>query len=162
MIYVGSYSSQGAPGIAVATSRNGILTIQSTASDCDEPGTHGWELCLPVEDSADETVIHKATDDGFQQTGLAELLAARGVRSVAICGVMSEMRVSATARTALTLGLKVVLPHNAHATYDIPAAPGISAMVPAGMVSRVAEWALGDEVNVVADAADVDFLAPTK
>lgn len=26
------------------------------------------------------------------------------------------------------------------------------------MVSRVAEWALGDEVNVVAGAADVDFV----
>jgi streptothricin hydrolase len=53
------------------------------------------------------------------------------------------MCVSATARTALALGLEIALPHDAHATYDIPAAPGISAMVPAGMVSRVAEWALG-------------------
>jgi len=38
VIYVGGYSSQGGPGVAVATSRNGILTIQSTTSDCpDDP-----------------------------------------------------------------------------------------------------------------------------
>jgi nicotinamidase-related amidase len=138
------------------------LQHDGLAGAVDEPGTPGWQLHLPVQNSADEVVIHKTTDDGFHQTGLAELLAARGVRSVAICGVMSEMCVSATARRALALGLKVVVPHNAHATYDIPAAPGISAMVPSGMVSRVAEWALGDEVNVVAGAADVDFAAPSR
>jgi len=118
-------------------------------------------LYLLVRDRADEVVIRKTTDDGFHQTGLGELLVARGVRRVAICGVTSEMCVSATARTALTRGLEVVLPHDAHATYDILAAPGISAMVPAAMVSRVAEWALGDEVEVVARAAGVDFAIPS-
>lgn len=33
-------------------------------------------------------------------------------------------------------------------------------MVPAAMVSRVAEWALGDEVEIVARAQDVDFTKP--
>lgn len=38
MIYIGSYSSQGGPGIATATVRNGMLTIESTAADCpDDP-----------------------------------------------------------------------------------------------------------------------------
>jgi nicotinamidase-related amidase len=129
------------------------LQNDGPAGAVDEAGTPGWQLSLPVHDSADEVVIRKTTDDGFHQSGLGELLAARGVRRVAICGAMSEMCVSATARTALTRGLEVVLPHDAHAhaTYDIPAAPGISAMVPAAVVSRVAEWALGDQVEVVAE-----------
>ncbi|KAJ1567158.1 hypothetical protein HK405_006948 [Cladochytrium tenue] len=122
----------------------------------DEPGTPGWELYLPVH----EVVVRKTGDDGFDGTGLEGLLRRRGVRRLAICGVMSEMCVSATARTALRLGFGVVLPHDAHATYDIPAAPGISDGVPAAMVSRVAEWALGDEVDIVAHAAGVSFAPP--
>jgi nicotinamidase-related amidase len=69
---------------------------------------------------------------------------------------MSEMCVSATARTALRLGFGVVLPHDAHATYDIAAAADISDVVPAAIVSRVAEWALGDEIDIVARAAGVE------
>jgi streptothricin hydrolase len=53
--------------------------------------------------------------------------------------------------------LRVGLPHDAHATYDIPAAPGISEIVPAAHASRVAEWALGDEVDMKPHAADVNF-----
>ena len=126
----------------------------------DEPGTPGWELYLPVHEGADEVVIRKTGDDGFDGTGLGGLLRRRGVRRLAICGVMSEMCVSATARTAMQLGFGVVLPHDAHATYDIPAAPGISDVVPAAVASRVAEWALGDGIDIVARAAAVDFIAP--
>ncbi|MGW7416233.1 isochorismatase family protein [Streptomyces sp. NPDC054863] len=121
----------------------------------DEPGTDGWRLHFrPAEG---ELLLHKTVDDGFEENPLAERLKEAGVRGLAMCGVMSEMCVSATARTALELGFRVVLPHDAHGTYDIPAAEGISGAVPAAMVSRVAEWALGDEVEVVAGAADVRF-----
>ncbi len=128
----------------------------------DEPDSPGWQLHLPVEIGADEVVIRKTTDDGFHETRLASLLATRGVCRLAICGVMSEMCVSATARTALSLEYAVVMPHDAHATYDIPAAPGISDVVPAEMVSRVAEWALGDQVDVTARSTDVEFAAPPR
>jgi streptothricin hydrolase len=126
----------------------------------DEPGTPGWQLALPVLASADELVVDKATDDGFHQTDLADLLAERGVRGLAVCGVLSEMCVSATARAALAIGYHVVLPHDGHATCDIPAAPGISGPVPADQVSRVAEWALGDQIDVVAHTSDVGFTPP--
>ncbi|MFI0975394.1 isochorismatase family protein [Streptomyces sp. NPDC021093] len=121
----------------------------------DETGTDGWRLHFPVAES--ELLLHKTVDDGFEENPLAECLKEAGVRGLAVCGVMSEMCVGATARTALELGFRVVLPHDAHGTYDIPAAEGISEAVPAAMVSRVAEWALGDEVEVVAGAADVRF-----
>jgi len=124
----------------------------------DEPGSAGWELHFPVEQRGNEVVLRKSTDDGFQGTDLAELLTAQGIRSVVICGVMSEMCVSATARSALELGFHVVLPHDAHATYDVPAVPGLAAAVPHPMVSRVAEWALGDQIDVIAHAADVKFV----
>ncbi|GAA1313120.1 hypothetical protein GCM10009647_038740 [Streptomyces sanglieri] len=125
----------------------------------DEPGTAGWELHHHVEASGTEVVVRKTRDDGFHGTPLGGLLTDSGVRALAICGVMSEMCVQATARTALELGYRVVMPHDAHATHDIPAAPGISDRIPAAAVSRVAEWALGSELEVVAHAADVAFTA---
>jgi len=123
----------------------------------DEPGTPGWALFF--EPAPGETVIRKATDDGFEGTDLGDILAASRIRRLAITGVMSEMCVSATARSALHRGLAVVLPHDAHATYDIPAAPRIAPAVPAAMVSRVAEWALGDQLELVATSRDVLFTA---
>ncbi|MFJ2265914.1 cysteine hydrolase family protein [Streptomyces sp. NPDC087849] len=125
----------------------------------DESHTPGWELHHPVETGPAEAVIRKTVDDGFHGTSLGGLLTDSGVRALAICGVMSEMCVQATARTALARGYRVVMPHDAHATHDIPAAPGISDVVPAAAVSRVAEWALGSELEVVAHAADVAFTA---
>ncbi|TDD25903.1 isochorismatase family protein [Kribbella turkmenica] len=123
----------------------------------DEPGTHGWELYLPTEPGPTEHVIRKPRDDGFDGTSLGGVLVGAGVRSVAICGLMSEMCVQATARTALARGYRVVVPHDAHATYDAPAVPGVSDAVPAHVVSRVAAWALGDRAENTVPAAAVTF-----
>lgn len=128
----------------------------------DEPGKPGWELYFPVHASDREVVIRKTEDDGFDGTPLADVLSRHHVTRIGIGGVMSEMCVAATARTALARGLGVVMPHSAHATYDIGAAPGISEEVPAPMASRVAEWSLGDEVEVVADTTDVTFEPPRR
>ncbi|MFH8989671.1 isochorismatase family protein [Streptomyces sp. NPDC017940] len=126
----------------------------------DEVGTPSWEVHLPVDTERGEVVLRKTADDGFEETGLEKLLRGRGVTALAVCGVMSEMCVSATARTALDLDFRVVIAHDAHGTYDIPAAAGIGDAVPAATVSRVAEWALGDEVEIVPSADGVRFVAP--
>jgi streptothricin hydrolase len=124
----------------------------------DEPGTPGW--ALQVEPGPDETVIRKSTDDGFEGTGLGSILAGGGIRRLAITGLLSEMCVSATARSALHRGLAVVLPHDAHATYDIPALPGVAPAIAAATVARVAEWALGEELELTETGRDVVFTAP--
>ncbi|MER5312411.1 isochorismatase family protein [Streptomyces sp. NPDC002773] len=126
----------------------------------DEPHTPGWELHHPVRPGPAEVVVRKPYDDGFRETPLGGLLADAGVRAVAVCGVMSEMCVQATARTALERGYRVVVPHDAHATQDVPAAPGVSGVVPAATVSRVAAYALGSDAEVTVPAAAVTFTAP--
>lgn len=126
----------------------------------DEPDTPGWRLFFAAQERESEHVIHKTTDDGFQGTELASILEAHTVREVAVCGVMSEMCVSATARSAMNLGWQVVLAHDAHATYDIPAVAGLAGAVPHAQVSRVAEWALGDAIITPAIAADIEFEPP--
>jgi nicotinamidase-related amidase len=139
----------------------GALVVQlqndGLPGTADEPHTPGWELFLPATEADRQHVIRKDTDDGFHQTGLSSLLAEHGIRHLAICGVMSEMCVSATARSALNLGYHVVLPHDGHATYDIPAVEGLADAVPHTMASRVAEWALGDQIDIIAHAANVRF-----
>lgn len=138
-----------------------VIHLQNVGSPgaADEPHQPGWELYFPAVPSDTELVIRKTKDDGFDDTSLAEVLAKHGVKRIAIGGVMSEMCVAATARAALARGLGVVIPHDAHATYNIPAAPGISGEIPAPMASRVAEWSLGDQVEIVAGAAEVTFVA---
>lgn len=127
----------------------GALVVQlqndGAPGQVDAPGEPGWELAL-----AGGTVIRKSTDDGFADTPLGELLGQRRVRRVAVCGVLSEMCVSATSRSALARGLGVVLPHDGHATYDLDD-------IPAAVVARVAEHALGDEPEFVASTTDVIF-----
>ncbi|MFC7921574.1 isochorismatase family protein [Streptomyces cinereoruber] len=128
----------------------------------DEPHTRGWELHHPVEPGPLELVIRKPEDDGFRRTPLGRVLADAGVRAVAVCGVMSEMCVRATARTALERDYRVVVPYDAHATQDAPAVPGVAEMVPAAVVSRVAAYSLGSDAEVTVPAAGVAFTAPGK
>lgn len=121
----------------------------------DEPHTSGWELHFTPRPG--EHIVRKELDDGFDGTGLDDLLAASGVETVAICGMLSEMCLAATARTAMAIGYGVILPHDGHATYDVPPGPGGSPGVPAHLAARAAEWSLGDEVTIVASASDVRF-----
>ncbi len=121
----------------------------------DEPHQPGWTLHFPA--LSGESVVRKTADDGFDGTSLHGLLAASAVQTVALCGVFSEMCVASTARAAMQRGYAVILPHDAHATYDVPPGPGGSAKVPAGMAARAAEWSLGDEITIPASVVDVRF-----
>jgi len=164
----GNEAVPGAAGLLVAVTdlmrrarEAGALVVQlqndGLPGTADEPHTPGWELFLPAPEGDGQRVIRKDTDDGFHKTELSSLLTKCGIRHLAVCGVMSEMCVSATARSALNLGYHVVLPHDGHATYDIPAVEGLADAVPHTMASRVAEWALGDQIDIIAHAADVQF-----
>lgn len=122
----------------------------------DAPGQPGWTLHF--EPRPGDVVVRKKLDDGFEGTDLEAMLTAVCVRDVAISGVLSEMCVAATARAAMDRGYGVLLPHDAHATYDVPAGPG-SEMVPAAMAARAAEWSLGDQIRICASAGEVRFIA---
>lgn len=68
--------------------------------------------------------------------------------AISICGVMSEMCVAATARSALALGYLVVVAHDSHATYPVPPYRRGEPEVPAEHAARAAEWSLGDTVLI--------------
>ncbi|WP_245410715.1 isochorismatase family protein [Rhizobium sp. JAB6] len=131
-----------------------FLQNDGPAGALDEPLRPGWKLHFPP--LSGEVVIRKTEDDGFEGTDLDTILTAFGVKNLVICGVLSEMCVAATARAALERGYGVLLPHDAHATYDVPPGPG-SQGVPAAMAARAAEWSLGDEITICASANEVQF-----
>jgi nicotinamidase-related amidase len=101
-----------------------------------------------------EPVVNKTLDDGFDGTSLEQIFSTAGVKRIAVAGVQSEMCVSATIRGALSRGFEVVLVSDAHATYDVDD-------IPSTVVSRVAEHALGDAVEL-APTATVAFLPPVE
>lgn len=121
----------------------------------DEVGTPGWQLALAS--GPDDVVIRKSRDDGFRGTDLEAVLQSHDVSRLVICGLMSEMCVAETAKTALELGFEVWLPHDGHATYDVPPSKWHPESVPAETVSRVVEWQLGDQIHLVAHASSVEI-----
>ncbi|TVT83664.1 isochorismatase family protein [Acinetobacter colistiniresistens] len=135
-----------------------VIFLQNDGDEgaTDEPFQTGWVLYFPP--LSNEFVVRKYEDNGFDGTSLQKILNELKVKSLIICGVLSEMCVAATAREALALGYDVLLAHDAHATYDVPAGPG-SEGVPAAMAARAAEWSLGDEIRICASVSEVDFYA---
>ena len=145
-------------GLLAAARSAGTLIIHlqndGAAGSLDEPGTPGWFIHPKVAPEPGEVVLRKVRDDGFDGTVLEDVLAHEGVTRIAVAGLLSEMCVSATVRSALVQGLQVVLIHDAHATYNLDD-------IPASIVARVAEHALGDEVEL-ADAVSVAFGRPSQ
>lgn len=132
-----------------------FLQNDGAVGEPDEPETVGWELAFAPGPS--EAVVRERHDNGFVGTNLDSLLGEHGVRAISICGVMSEMCIAATARAAIERGYDVVLAHDAHGTYDVPALAEGHSNVPAELVARVAEWSLGDSVVVPLTSESVHF-----
>lgn len=131
------------------------LQNDGTVGASDEPGSAGWDLWLPPRPG--EPVLRKTQDDPFLETNLAQVMRDAGVERAAVCGVLAEMCVAATARGLLQRGVQVVLPRDARGTYDIPHQGPTAPRVPHELVARVAEWSLGDDVVLVDQAQDVVF-----
>lgn len=123
-----------------------FLQNDGGAGEPDQPETGGWELVF--EPQSGDTVVRKRHDNGFAGTDLDGLLRSHHVKTLSICGVMSEMCVAATARSAMERGYEVVLAHDAHGTYHVPALASGEPEVPAELAARAAEWSLGDDVRI--------------
>ncbi|WP_029013224.1 cysteine hydrolase family protein [Niveispirillum irakense] len=83
------------------------------------PGSKGSEIHPVVANHTDEPVVLKHQINSFRDTDLKELLDARGVEEVVICGAMSHMCVDACTRAAADFGYKVTVIHDACASRDL-------------------------------------------
>jgi isochorismate hydrolase len=74
---------------------------------------------IPEIDTSVGTLIQKSQYDAFYQTSLEEMLHARGVTQVVICGVMTHLCCETTARSAFMHGFEVFFPVDGTATYNL-------------------------------------------
>ncbi len=132
-----------------------FLQNDGGAGEPDQSETAGWELAF--EPQPGDAVVRKRHDNGFAGTDLDALLRSHHVKTISICGVMSEMCVAATARSAIERGYDVVLAHDAHGTYHVPARGSGEPEVPAELAARAAEWSLGDDVLIPLTSESVRF-----
>lgn len=83
------------------------------------PGTPGVQINAAVAPIEGETAIVKHYPNSFRETGLKDILDAKGVTEVVVIGAMSHMCIDATARAATDFGYKTVTVHDACATRDL-------------------------------------------
>ena len=81
-------------------------------------GTDGWKLDPDLVALPSDVYLRKEATDSFHNTELQAVLAARGIKSLVICGLQSEFCVDTTTRRALALGYPVTLVADGHSTMD--------------------------------------------
>ena len=81
-------------------------------------GSDGWQLAPSLETHDGDIFLRKTATDSFHRTELHNLLQARGITNLIICGLQSEFCVDTTTRRALALGYPVVLVSDGHSTID--------------------------------------------
>ena len=83
------------------------------------PGTDGAEINPVVAPASGESIVVKNFPNSFRGTSLLELLAARQVKDLVLCGAMSHMCIDATTRAAFDLGFNCTVVADACATRDL-------------------------------------------
>lgn len=143
-----------------------------------EPGTGGpfdpdlghVRLMDGLAPGAGEPVLTKTSRNAFTTTGLAQLLTARGIGEVVVCGIQTEQCCETTARLAADLGYRVTFVTDATATFPIEhrdAPPGRPlqeiladpATLPADQIIARTEYALAGRFATI---ASLDDLAPAQ
>lgn len=82
-----------------------------------QPGTHGAEFVGPLPQAGD-SVVDKPLFNAFAGTALDDMLKARGVDTLVLCGLTTECCVAATAWDAFERQFHVFLAADACAAYD--------------------------------------------
>ncbi|MBC5783880.1 cysteine hydrolase [Ramlibacter sp. USB13] len=77
-------------------------------------GSPGWHLAEGLRVEASDLRVPKTTPDAFLRSNVQELLQARHVGDVVVCGLHTQFCIDTTVRRALALGYPVTLVSDAH------------------------------------------------
>lgn len=83
------------------------------------PNTEGINIHESVAPLPNETVIKKNFPNSFRDTQLNEYLESKGIKELAICGMMSQMCIDATVRAAFDKGYACIVSHDACAARNL-------------------------------------------
>ena len=96
-----------------------VLHAEPGSGTVFDPASGHVRLMDGLQASADEPVLTKTAHNAFTTTNLQQLLTARGVGEVVVCGLRTEQCVETTARLASDLGYRVTFVVDATATNPI-------------------------------------------
>jgi nicotinamidase-related amidase len=83
-------------------------------------GSSEWALPQALGAQATDAYIRKTTPDSFLRTPLQDMLQARGITELVVCGYACEFCIDTTTRSAAAKGYAVTLVSDAHTTHDKP------------------------------------------
>lgn len=113
----------------------------------DRDGERG-QIVSALAPVAGEEIVEKGLPNAFAGTELQTLLSESGRKEAIVCGFMTHMCVSSTARAAIDLGFRVTVDAEACATRDLP--DGQGGIVDARTLHNVSLVALSDRFAVIA------------
>ncbi len=116
-----------------------------------DPGA-GGRIIGAVAPEGDETIVQKTLPNAFAHTDLRTDVAALDDPHLILCGFMTHMCISSTARAAVDLGLATTVLHDACATRDLPDPTG-GGVVAHDVLHRTALSGLADRFSIVTDTA---------
>jgi nicotinamidase-related amidase len=118
----------GAPVVLVQhEEQQGLLQLESS----------GWQLYDRLAVHPEDIRVRKTGSDSFHRTELHDLLRARGIEKLIVCGLQSDFCIDSTVRRALAFGYPVVLVADAHSTID-------NSVIPAAQISEHHNQTLGN------------------
>jgi nicotinamidase-related amidase len=96
-----------------------VLHSEPGTADVFDPALGFVRLMDGLEPTPDEPLLYKTAHNAFTTTNLQQLLTARGIRELAVCGIRAEQCVETTARVAADLGYDVTFVIDAVVTNPI-------------------------------------------
>ena len=82
-----------------------------------EKGTEGWKIHEQIKPIEGDILIQKSKPDSFFNTELHNLLDEKGITTLIITGIQSDVCVDTTCRRACSVGYRVILVENGHSTW---------------------------------------------
>lgn len=99
-----------------------VIFIQhdGTAQEDLAPHTPGWALLPGLDRRPEDVIVRKTLNDAFARTTLDRELTVASARTIGVTGWATDYCVDSTIRSAVSRGLAVIVPSDAHTVSDRP------------------------------------------
>lgn len=95
-----------------------VVWVQHSGEEM-PPDSDGWQIVPQLHPGDTDARVHKRYADAFEETDLEEVLAARGVGRLVVCGAQTDECVRSTLHGAIVRGYDATLVADAHTTEDL-------------------------------------------
>jgi nicotinamidase-related amidase len=132
-----------------------VLHAEPGSGDVFDPALGHVRLVDGLVPRPGDPVLTKTSHNAFTTTNLQQLLTARGIRELTVCGIRTEQCVETTARVGSDLGYDVTFVTDATATFPTPhrSEPGV--WLSAEEMTERTEYALAGRFATISTVAEI-------